>query len=252
MLDVTVPTEGRGPFPVLVFFPGNGWGYYRALDRKQMSTETVTYAMKGYVTVEVDTRGSVSTDGDKVISVNPYPAALYDAKAAIRWVRANARKYKIDPDRIGVGGWSSGGTIALRLALTRPEDGLEGDEGVTGYSTAVRAAVITGVIVDFDADGIESKGHFQYYLGGSRADIPDVYRSASPIRFVRPGAAAILQIEGGLDNPGADQAASFHAELDKLGVPNKLIVVPDGGHSDYIPRCDECPGFFDRYVKGDS
>jgi acetyl esterase/lipase len=246
-LDIMVPSVGRGPFPAIVFFPGNGFGFYYTIDRSQCRAHLLDFVEKGYVVLEADVRSCV--DWAAGVPTSPYPAPLYDAKSVIRWLRANAAQYHVDTNRIGVAGWSSGGTLALTLALTRPEDGLEGDVGVLGYPTDVRAAAVTGVMVDFDFDEIEQKVGIVTYLGVPHSDSPELYRSASPIRFLREGAPPIFQVEGESDHFSVDQAPSFHARLTELGIPNELFVVPGLGHNDYLGRTQTL-AFFDRYLKG--
>ena len=70
-----------------------------------------------------------------------FPAQIHDAKAAIRWVRANAKKYHVDPNRIGVTGGSAGGHLSLLVGLTDPASNLEGDSGNPEQSSRVQAVV---------------------------------------------------------------------------------------------------------------
>lgn len=124
--DLARPSEGDGPFPALVLLFGGGLGYYTE-DRGQCSGEILHAAQRGYVAVAIDYRLTSIKENGKTKDL--FPAQIYDVKAAVRWLRANASKYRIDPSRIGVSGWSSGGHFALLLGLTVPSDGLEGDSG---------------------------------------------------------------------------------------------------------------------------
>ena len=250
-LDLMSPGSGAGPFPVVLFFPGNSWYQYPYLTRLTMRNHIETFAENGYVALAVDTRKSFSSEkGERAYA---FPQPVYDAKAALRWIRSNAAKYKVDPKRIGVAGWSSGGYLALMLALTCEKDGLEGDVGTKGYSTSVAAAAITGVASTFDFEGIKGYDDVEGFLGSSRADNPEVYRIASPINYLDEGAPPILQLEGEADQEDhftVDQAPGFHAKLDELGVPNELVIVPGGEHKDYLYDYeDRCLAFFDRYLK---
>ena len=70
-----------------------------------------------------------------------FPAQLEDCKAAVRWLRANADKYKVNPDRIGAVGFSAGGHLVCMLGTTRKPDGLEGSGGNPDRSSRVQAVV---------------------------------------------------------------------------------------------------------------
>jgi len=99
-LDLFLPKNGNGPFPAVVYVHGGGWS---GGGRNAFQRQAAYMATKGYAGACIEYRLS---------GVAHYPAALYDAKAAVRWVRANAAKYRIDPDRIGIMGFSAGGHLA--------------------------------------------------------------------------------------------------------------------------------------------
>ncbi len=116
-LDLAMPKDGPGPFPVVVCIHGGGWTHG---DRADLRTTIETLAGRGYVAVSVDYR---------LAPKDRFPAAVEDCKAAVRWLRANARQFKIKPDRIGVVGFSAGAHLACLLGVTRKADGLEGTGG---------------------------------------------------------------------------------------------------------------------------
>ena len=138
-LDLAKP-EGDGPFPAIVFIHGGGWlGGHRNAYRSAIEEA----ARRGYVAVTISYRlvqfeepVTESTKGDPI-----FPAQVHDAKAAVRWLRANAEKYDVDPERIGVTGASAGGHLSLMVGLTDAEDGLEGDSGSPDQSSRVQAVV---------------------------------------------------------------------------------------------------------------
>src|SRR5262249_23615221 len=102
-LDVARPERGEGPFPAVIFLHGMiGQG------KPGVVPLAKRLAQKGYVGVAVAFRHRPE---------QPFPGAIEDAKCAIRWLRAHARKYRIDPDRIGVVGYSAGGGLACLLGL---------------------------------------------------------------------------------------------------------------------------------------
>lgn len=129
-LDMAIPlSNGDTPFPVIVIVHGGGWRagskqvpVYRAL--------LMDYALQGYVTVSVEYR---------LLDEAPFPACIEDVKCAVRWLRAHADEYNIDPDRIGVFGHSAGAHLAMMLAMSSSNKELEGDGGWNEYSSKVNA-----------------------------------------------------------------------------------------------------------------
>jgi acetyl esterase/lipase len=116
-LDLARPSTGKGPFPALIYLAGNGWGWSSSWgDRTQHEIQIIDAAHRGYVAATVDFRET----GE---SKYPFPAQVYDVKAAVRWLHANAEKYDIDPNHIGAAGWASGGHLALMLGLTEASEG---------------------------------------------------------------------------------------------------------------------------------
>ena len=105
-LDLARPKEGTGPFPAVVCIHGGG---FRAGTRDGYDKLCLTLAQHGYVAVTITYR---------LAPAHQFPAAVQDCKAAVRWLRANAAKYHIDPARIGVTGGSAGGHLAQFLGVT--------------------------------------------------------------------------------------------------------------------------------------
>src|SRR5205823_10951719 len=105
LLDMARPATG-GPSPAIICIHGGG---FRAGDRHGYDGLIKQLAERGYVAVTVEYRLSPRFQ---------FPAAVHDVKAAVRWLRANSKKYHIDPDRIGVTGGSAGGHLAQFLGVT--------------------------------------------------------------------------------------------------------------------------------------
>ncbi len=118
-LDLAMPKQGDGSFPAIVFLHGKGW---RDGSRVDMNHFIEGVAHMGYVGVAVDYRLAPNAR---------FPAQAEDCKAAVRWLRANAPKYRVRPERIGVVGFSAGGHLAYMLGVTRESDALEGNGGNT-------------------------------------------------------------------------------------------------------------------------
>src|ERR1041385_8228798 len=125
LLDMASPKDGKGPFPAILCIHGGG---FRAGDRHGYDGLIKKLAERGYVAVTVEYRLSPKFQ---------FPAAVYDVKAAVRWLRANAKKYRIDPNRIGVTGGSAGGHLAQFLGVTMGIKEFEGNDGNPDQSSGV-------------------------------------------------------------------------------------------------------------------
>ncbi|MCE9564575.1 MAG: alpha/beta hydrolase [Planctomycetes bacterium] len=151
-LDLTMPKEGDGPFPAVVVIHGGGWS---AGDRGQGAFIAELQAQAGYVAATIDYR---------LAPAHRFPAQIEDCKASVRWLRANAKKYKIDPERIGAIGFSAGGHLACLLGTTTKDDGFDGDGGSAEQSSAVRAVVSVAGPTDLTTDGwFAEKWKAQYF-----------------------------------------------------------------------------------------
>jgi acetyl esterase/lipase len=195
-LDLCRPDSGKGPFPALVFIAGTGWAPTPS-SRKGAPIELA--AAKGYVAIAIDHRSVSVTENGR--TRYPFPAQLEDAKCAVRWLRANAPKYNIDADRIGVVGHSSGGHLALLLGLTSSRDGFEGTGGNPGWSSRVQAVVCMAGLaeaVSYYEDSIAA-GQLVLLLGGTPDEVPKRYAAASPMTYVTREAAPVLFIQSEFD-----------------------------------------------------
>ena len=115
-LDLARPANGTGPFPAVIVLPGGGWV---ACDRKASLPVIHKLAEEGFVAVCINYRCAPDS---------PCPAAIHDAKCAVRWLRANAAQYQIDPNHIAALGYSAGGHLACILGTTTAPE-LEGNGG---------------------------------------------------------------------------------------------------------------------------
>lgn len=151
----------------------------------------------------------------------------------VRWLRANAAKYQIDPDRIGGLGFSSGAQLAYLLGVTQPADGLEGD-GPCDQSSRIGAVVSFFGPTDFTLqtwwDRYESRLMLSV-LGATFAERPDLYERASPVHYVRPGAPPDLFFHGTADNiVPIEHSRLLAARLQAVGVSARLVEMPGLGH----------------------
>lgn len=221
-LNLAMPKAGAGPFSVVVFLHGQGW---KAGDRTEMDPLVAGIARLGYVGVTV---------GYRLVPAARFPAQVEDCKAAIRWMRAHAAQYRMDPRRIAVVGFSAGGYLAAMLGVTSGADGLEGSSGSGDPSSAVQAVVSFFGPTDFttrDWPPDLEREVIVPFLGGTFADRSDAYRQASPIHFVTKDAPPFLFFHG-VDDAlvPIDQSRRLAASLQRAGVPARVVAFEHEGH----------------------
>lgn len=221
LLDLYRPTDApKGKLPCVIFFHGGGW---RGGDKK--GTPVARLVPRGYVAVSVNYRLS----GEAT-----FPAAVEDAKCAVRWVRAHAEQRGIDADRLGAWGSSAGGHLALMVGLAGPDAKLEGEGGNADASSRVQAVVSWFGPADF-ASGHEhfegGPGAEQAFLGGAYEEKKDVWVRASPVTHASKDDPPVLMIHGARDDTvPLDQSKRMLAALEEAGGEARLIVVKGAGH----------------------
>jgi len=231
-LDLARPARAKGRLPGLVWVFGGGWGFF---DSTRAQCPILTAAEKGYVAVTVDYRLTSARDPAGKVKY-PFPAQIQDVKCAIRWLRAHADQYHVDPGRIGIVGWSSGGHLALLAGLTEPGDGFEGDGGNPGVSSRVKAVVCSGGMVD----AVSFHQHtnvplrLELLLGGPPQAAPVLYRAASPRTYIRKSNPPVLFLQGDVDAscPPA-QAQLLKDGMDAAGASCTLVIEKGQGHHDF-------------------
>jgi acetyl esterase/lipase len=221
-LDLAMPKNGFGSFPTVVFIHGGAW---KSGKRQDLAKTIEVLAGRGYVAVTIDYR---------LVKTAPFPAQIEDCKAAVRWLRANAQKYRINPDRIGAVGFSAGAHLACLLGTTQKEDDLEGKGGNAEQTSQVQAVVSFFGPTDFTRktwpDDLE-KSTLRPLMGASFADKPELYRKASPITYVTKKAPPFLFFHGTEDRTVAIRHSRTLAEkLQNAGVSAKVIELEGEGH----------------------
>jgi len=219
-LYLFAPKDRKPSHPGIVFVHGGAW---RKGSPALYFRQAAYMASKGYVCASIEYRLS----GEAT-----FPAAAEDAKCAVRWMRANAKKYRIDPDRIAAVGGSAGGHLAAMLGVMSEEDGLEGTGGHAGYSSKVNAVVAFYGVFDFLKLGVKNpEGAIPAFLGGLPDEVPEVYKQASPITYVDKSDAPFLLLHGTADKlVPIKQSMDMKRALEKVGVRAELYVVEEGGH----------------------
>ena len=184
-----------------------------------------------------------------------WPAQIYDCKAAIRWLRANAMEYNIDPGRIGVWGASAGGHLVSMLGTSADRKELEGQSGTPDQSTRVSCVVDVCGPVDLPNMRPEEQkvyGMMDRLLGGPMAEKMEAAKSASPITYVSPSAPPFLLIHGNLDTQVPfSQSQTFCAALKAAGADATLVKMEGGKHHTYFTEAKpQVQAFFDKHLRG--
>ena len=221
LMDLFVPdTLLRKPAPVVIWLDNRREEKTDKADHSAVSL----FVDNGFVTATINYRSS---------TVAPFPAAVEDCKCAVRFLRANAVQYGIDPDRIGVAGTSAGGYLALLLATANESAGLEGAGGWDGVSSQVAAASAWYAPTDFTVaeKSFEHKGSGKF-LGVTANQKSDIYRKASPITYVSADSSPILLVHGDHDRVVPfDQSIRLMEAYKKGGATAELVKVLGVGHN---------------------
>ncbi len=178
---------------------------------------------------EILSRGfAVATINYRLGEASRFPNAVNDAKAAVRFLRANAPAYGLDPKRIGVWGRSAGGYLAAMIGLTAAADGFDVGDNAT-VSSRVLAVVDQFGFAEFTARNLfVARADF---LGPDSASNPDLLRKATALTYVTNDDPPFLVMHGDMDTQvPIIQAQKLVDALTAAGVPAQLVTVQNAGH----------------------
>lgn len=241
------------PYPLIVAIHGGAW----AMGAKDMEH----YMLDGVF-------GAILNDGAYVLAAinyrltdqGPFPMQLEDCKSAIRWLRAHAETYNIDPDRIGVWGGSAGGHLASLVGLTDNVKEFDVGEHLDRSSRVQAVCDFCGktdlmlIVSDPDYKKMPHVEHIERFLDKQIPEAEKEARRASPITYVSKNAPPFLIVHGTVDpvNPFV-HAERLKAVFDKTGVPCTLYPLMDTKHDGPLFVAPETMStmmrFFDRHLK---
>ena len=213
--DVFLPPEPSTGRTAILLVHGGGWS---TGDRTQLRGYGILLARVGFVCIASEYRLS----GEAI-----WPAQIHDVKAALRWVRANADQYGIDPDKIAVSGNSAGAHLALMLASLADGE-LEGDGGNPGVSTDVAACI--AIYPPTELRVAHPNDMVGLLLGGKVAR--DLEDEASPLRYATADFPPTMLVHGNADEvvPVEASFAMYHA-LQKAGAQVELHIYDGVPHA---------------------
>lgn len=218
------PREGEDKSvrrPCVLVIHGGGWA---AGNREAHNDVTWQLAQRGYVSATV---------GYRFAPQHPFPAQVEDVKCAVRFLRAHAEEYGIDPKRFGAVGFSAGAHLSMMLAVMGKEDGLEGQGGWPDQSSQVQAAVSFFGPTDLLSPDVPAVtlDILKKFIGGTAAERRDAYRRASPITYVSPGDGPMLLFNGTADPlVPYTQAVRMAEAMHETGVQGRVELLPGLSH----------------------
>lgn len=218
LADVIYPAKKKkGGYPAVVMIFGGGWRSGNKLQNLPMAQQL---AANGYVAMTIEYRLSLEAQ---------YPAAVHDVKAAIRWLRANAKKYNIDKSKIATLGMSAGGQLAALAGTTNGNKKLEGTGGNPNQSSSVQAIVnIDGTLAFHHPESAEGKAAADF-LGGTYAEKPEVWEEAAPLNHTNNNTPPIIFINSSIPrfHAGRDDMIKV---LDQHNIYHEVHTLPDTPH----------------------
>jgi acetyl esterase/lipase len=251
-LDLYVPAKADAPLPVIVWIHGGAWSG----GNRDYPGQAVAFVGNGY---------AVASIGYRLSQHAIFPAQIEDCKAAVRWLRANARTYQLDPEHIGVWGASAGGHLAALLGTTGGVKELEGKGGNGGQSSRVQAVVdffgptdflqmdahaVNGAMLKHDpANSPESR-----LIGGAIQQNVEKVKRANPIPYVTKETPPFFIAHGEQDPlVPCHQSELLYEALKKAEVEVTFRKIPSAGHGGREFNTDKMEdaiqSFFEKHLK---
>jgi acetyl esterase/lipase len=231
-LDLYLPKNRARPLTTLILFHGGGWVDGQ---KERNVLYLLPYLEMGWAAVNVEYR-----NGHQAAA----PAAVEDARCALRWVTYHARDYSLDPSRFVLTGTSAGGHLSLITGMLPAGNVFDRQcviEGGDRWNTATVpepkvAAIVNwfgiGDVADL-LEGPNAKNYAREWFG-SMSNAPQLAKQLSPVNNVRAGLPPIITIHGELDDVAPyKHAVQLHAALDKAGVPNRLVTIKGRKHGGF-------------------
>jgi acetyl esterase/lipase len=243
-----------GPLPVVIYIFGSGWAEARRQDAEQNPAQWLA-AHAGVCVASIDYRLS---------SQAIFPAQIADARAAVRWLRAHAQAYHLDPTRMGVWGYSSGGYLASLLGIAAAEPSFDDSPDLAEFSCQVQAVFTVSGPVDFltlgtwhnDPDSAEAR-----LIGGPVQENVELVRRANPLSYMSSrGSIPPFHLTHGERDEIVliSQSQLLYEALSAAGVDATFLTLPAAGHAigsstPYWEKVNQAAQtFFRKYLRLDT
>lgn len=246
LMDVFRPKSGGPAKPAVVVVHGGGW---LKGDKTKFRALALRLAEKGYVTAAIEYRLGFESR---------FPAAIRDCNAATTYLRENAGRFEIDPNRIGAVGGSAGGHLVGLMAAGQEFEELRHASDTKKDASLKSIAVLAGPFqiktgsVAEKAQTSNARSNAVRWFGGTIGEVPQQYDLADVLEKITKKMPPTLFISGSLDNPERNKPS--REKMDSLGVPNRLIVHPNASHGhwnspDWIQEVvDDIDAHFNQYL----
>jgi len=248
-MDLYRPRDAWGQLPAIVCIHGGGWAKGNRISHEKLAQ---AIAARGYVAATISYRLSGEA---------PFPAAIHDCKAAVRFLRAHSDEYGIDANQIGAMGLSAGGHLTALLATTADVQELEGVGGNSQSSSAIQAALPMGAQTDLlsthtkEVSALEERGLiWRQFLGGSQEAVEITYRLASPLHHLDQSDPPCWFVTGETDDPST-HADAFRLRMNELGIETGLDLIQGAPHPFlgkqgwFDQTIDIADGFFSKHLR---
>ena len=251
LLDIYLPEKFENPVPLVVWIHGGGW----AQGDKSPAPQFMQLLSRGFAVASINYRLSGEA---------PFPAQIYDCKGAIRYLRAHAKEFQIDPNRIGIWGHSAGGHLVALLGTSAGVKELEGNVGGNlNVSSRVQAVSDYAGPTDLGqiyAQGADDpsfmnntvlRGYFEHFLGGGPVEThPDLIRQANPITHLTSNTPPFQIIHGNKDAlVPVGQSQLLADALAAKGLECELTIVEGYGHGFGQKQYLATYAFFEKRLK---
>lgn len=242
-------------YPVLLLVHGGGWNSGDYSMEIPMAEQIASY---GYVTIPIEYRLSPEA---------VYPAAVYDLKTAIRWVRKNAKKYGMDDSKIAISGTSAGGQLAALVGVTNGQEKYENKKEYTKQSSIVQAVINIDGITDFTTDesleGVKTTlaknkvSASVKWLDGTIDTNKDNWIAASSLFHITSKSAPICFINSAIPrfHDGRDESIE---KLNQYNIYSEVHTIPDTPHPFWLfnpwfkTTVNYMVNYLDKVFKNDS
>ncbi|WP_309385885.1 alpha/beta hydrolase [Cerasicoccus frondis] len=229
-MDVYLPSNRQGKLaPAILLIHGGGWAHGdKASQRMESIAETLVD--EGYAVFSINYKlnvGSRDPDTNKyTLSYLAWPQNLYDCKSALRFIRAHADQYDVDPNRIALMGASAGGHLAMMLWSTADDADLNQGGLYTDQSNDVACMINLYGPYDTDSQPLSP------IMGATWDEKKALWAVSSPKNHLSSGLAPILILHGDADKTvPVKQSRALASQLEELGVTYTFVEIEDAPHS---------------------
>lgn len=244
-LDLYLPenSDSENPLPLVIWIHGGGW----KKGSKQLIGHQLYLLSQGFAVASLNYRLS---------RTDIFPAQIHDCRAAVRFLRKNAKTYHLDSDNIGLWGSSAGGHLVSLMGTSNKK--FDGSLGTIDVSNEVKAVCNWFGVTDFETmnKAIKSKPNkvkpLTMLLGESIENNPELARQASPITHVSDDTPPFLIMHGTADSiVPIEQSQIFYEKLTSHNIPVEYIIVEDWKHAFFKNEKElkQVAAFFSRYLK---